>query len=375
MSLPTLATRGARLEHIDALRGLAALYVVLFHTALMPSPPLEVPGWAGGTIRAGGTGVTLFFVVSAFTLCGSMSRHEREPDAIRRYFLRRVFRIVPLFYCWVGLSLIRDWLLFGVIHDPWRVLLTLSFAYNLVPGHETSLVWAGWTLGVEVLFYLVFPSIYRHVNDVWRAGAFAVVALALAVAFRHTAILVLPPEVTRGQFIPLSILSKLPAFAFGVLAFHIYSQFVAQQRRSTLVSAILVAAGLAVMSTATWGSQQSGLPPLAFYSAAYTLLVIGLAIVPWSALVNRLTLFLGTISYSLYLAHPTVVYLLIPIYRRVYDWPTSTAVKFGSCALITIALASLISAITYRWIEQPGMRLGDRLLKRRSASDGLVATL
>ena len=58
-----------RFAHIDTLRGLAALYVFLYHLALIPEPDLGIPYWAKRIVLSGGTGVTLFFVVSAFTLC------------------------------------------------------------------------------------------------------------------------------------------------------------------------------------------------------------------------------------------------------------------------------------------------------------------
>lgn len=60
-----------RLDFLDSLRGLAAVYVVAYHLICIPSPSLAVPAWAylwaenGG---GGGTGVTLFFVISAFSL-------------------------------------------------------------------------------------------------------------------------------------------------------------------------------------------------------------------------------------------------------------------------------------------------------------------
>jgi peptidoglycan/LPS O-acetylase OafA/YrhL len=61
-----------RFAYIDALRGLAALYVFFYHLALLPNPDLNVPYWAKRFVLSGGTGVTLFFVVSAFTMCYSI---------------------------------------------------------------------------------------------------------------------------------------------------------------------------------------------------------------------------------------------------------------------------------------------------------------
>jgi hypothetical protein len=54
------------LSSVEALRGVAAVYVVCFHMTWLPSPPLGIPGWLRPLILSGGTGVALFFVVSAF---------------------------------------------------------------------------------------------------------------------------------------------------------------------------------------------------------------------------------------------------------------------------------------------------------------------
>jgi peptidoglycan/LPS O-acetylase OafA/YrhL len=87
-----------RLDFVDSLRGLAALYIVVYHMALVPHPRLEAPHWAQAVVLSGGTAVTLFFVVSAFSLCHTMNAHAGELHAVRDFFIRRLFRIAPLFY-------------------------------------------------------------------------------------------------------------------------------------------------------------------------------------------------------------------------------------------------------------------------------------
>ena len=118
-SIPVPLPSGERLDSIDALRGIAALYVLVYHVALIPQPNLGVPSWAARYVLTGGTGVTLFFIVSAFCLCLSMRTHQDEPSPTMRFYVRRVFRIVPLFYLWLAASWVRDWLLHGVRHPWW----------------------------------------------------------------------------------------------------------------------------------------------------------------------------------------------------------------------------------------------------------------
>ena len=83
-----------KLHFIDSLRGLAALYVVLHHIAYAIGDKVIVPRWLEPLAFLGSSGVTLFFVVSAFTLCLSMeARQEGELQPLTNYFIRRFFRI------------------------------------------------------------------------------------------------------------------------------------------------------------------------------------------------------------------------------------------------------------------------------------------
>ena len=87
-----------RLDFVDSLRGLAAIYVVVYHMVLLPEPNLLVPHWAQALAHHGGTAVRLFFVISAFSLCHTMKGHSGERGEIRNFYIRRLFRIAPLFY-------------------------------------------------------------------------------------------------------------------------------------------------------------------------------------------------------------------------------------------------------------------------------------
>ena len=100
----------------------------------------------------------------------------------------------------------------------------------------------------------------------------------------------------------------------------------------------------------------------------YCAVVLGLAIHPSRIIVNRLTLFMGKVSYSLYLLHPFVVLPMIPIYRAIEakGWPST--IGFGLCAALTLGTTVALAAVIYALIEAPGMRLGKRLTARLGES-------
>jgi peptidoglycan/LPS O-acetylase OafA/YrhL len=188
---------GERLESIDALRDLAALYVLVYHLALIPTPKLKVPSWAARYVLTGGTGVTLFFIVSAFFLCLSMRTHRNEPAPVARFCLRRVFRVIPLFYLWMVLSWVRDFLL-GVRHPWWEVLLNASFSsFNFLAGKNEGIVWSGWTLGVEMVFYLLFPLIFCYAGTLLKSLLFFAARPGIAFFFARLSVDLPIPDSAR----------------------------------------------------------------------------------------------------------------------------------------------------------------------------------
>lgn len=98
----------------------------------------------------------------------------------------------------------------------------------------------------------------------------------------------------------------------------------------------------------------------------FVALLLGLSLVPWPLIVNRLTVFLGTISYSLYLTHSLVLWMLGPVFQWIYRQPlTFVTVRFALCAVVALVSSVAVSWVTYRLIEQPGMRVGQWLIVRR----------
>lgn len=99
-----------------------------------------------------GVKVTLFFVLSAFTLYLSAFDRKGESNKISNFYLRRLFRIAPLFYFMLVVAVINFVFTYHSYPSLNTILLNITFAYNFSPINFESLVWAGWTIGVEMLF-------------------------------------------------------------------------------------------------------------------------------------------------------------------------------------------------------------------------------
>jgi len=109
---------------------------------------------------------------------------------------------------------------------------------------------------------------------------------------------------------------------------------------------------------------QLGLPDNRYAKAiCCLLLVIGLSLRALKLLVNQTTVFLGKISYSIYLAQPTAILLLESVYKKIYAASSggmAISLAFVGCFLFTLAVVIPFAALAYYLVEKPGIKLGKR---------------
>ncbi len=283
-----------RLESIDALRGIAATYVVIFHVTRIPVPNLAVPDWLSMIVGGGGTGVTLFFVISAFSLCYTMPARLKEERPTLSFYRHRFFRIAPLFYAMMLATSIRDYYAFSVVHGPDVIFANLLFLFNAIPTFQTGYVWASWTIGVEMIFYLAFPLIYRHVKDIWGALALLLGAMLLFMLVR-AAIMHLPATIEyRQSYVQWSIFRHLPLFVFGIVAFFLAKNLmlIEDERKKRIVGLILILAACQLYASLLSGWLPQLFPDVYYWQGiVYALLALGCLLNPLPLIVNRLTSF------------------------------------------------------------------------------------
>jgi peptidoglycan/LPS O-acetylase OafA/YrhL len=179
-----LPARPGHLPHLDALRGLAIIGVLLNH--MVPVPGAALFGWMG---------VALFFVLSGFLITRILLADRDEAEtagttwpALASFYLRRALRIFPVYYlCVFGLVLLGAW---GIVPNL-RWLLTYTYNFRFAAHPEGPWIIAHfWSLCVEEQFYLVWPFVLLFLPRRYLLPAMvAVVLLAPACrlwfALRH----------------------------------------------------------------------------------------------------------------------------------------------------------------------------------------------
>jgi peptidoglycan/LPS O-acetylase OafA/YrhL len=292
------------------------------------------------------------------------------------YLIKRFFRIAPLFYVMVAFFTVYNIFVWNLEPTAAPILINMLFLHNLVPGYHESIVWAGWTLGVEMLFYAMFPILLVTITDSRRGAVIFGLSLLASMAARE--LLQLKGE---GGYASMSFVVNAPYFLAGISAFHIYQKLTAYQLQRAYVgplcSVALAVALWVIMFTPIGG----GLVRLHRLDLVAWACLFGFACI-WQALCPSRLLALGPLqfcgerSYSIYLVHALTVFRLTPLYAILYrDGHDTPALVVSLVVGITAALC--VASITYHFVEVPGIRLGAALINRsrRAAVSAAPATV
>jgi len=363
------SSSGVRYEFLDALRGFAILGVIALHSASMTGQSFAGIPYA----QAGASGVQLFFVISAFTIFLTLDRAKsREKHVFRNFFIRRFFRILPMF--WVAALFYSFAPGREVYEEPFApgfvsYALTLVLQHGWDPYSINSVVPGGWSIAVEATFYLMAPVLFLLLRDWQRALLFFFAAailcvtlnLALTYGVAHQLVFVtVHPQLVhffQQRWFP----SQLPVFACGVLAYRLWQKLPPGfgTRRNGL---ILLAAAAFVINASVASGGLALLPEQVCFSLGFLLLMLALAAYACPPLVNTATCLLGRVSYSFYLMH-FVMLSLARYFIAVLHVPAGGP-TFAAYLVFTVTLTLPVAFLAARFVEKPFIKLGSDLIRR-----------
>lgn len=348
---------------LDAVRGFAILLVICYHAAYRFSPDagdviakfLRIMGWIG---------VDVFFALSGFLIVKILMRDASRAD-IYGFFVRRFFRIVPLFAVAI---LVFGAASFATGHNTdsldrlWMTALFLNGWVIPYYGFEKIPFTITWSLSVELFAYLALGAAASHSNKSLRA---------LVWAFLITAITVRLGILMTNHFDPahlhVFVPARLDAIAFGGLAaYGTYSALIKFKNSSVVLGTCIIGLMVAFQWTPVDG----------FFLPAFGYSIFGLVCAMWiAALVtsrgtsnNPIVNFLaplGKVSYFVYLFHLFVLEALLMLQAEMPGFKIS----FWLAAGITSFLTYLLAAASWRYFESPIITLGHRFATKRQTPE------
>ena len=158
------------------MRGIAALCIFIYHiygtTGIITNWAYPIRIVPERFLDLTLAGIPLFFILSAFTLYLSLDNRAGEKRKFFKFYLRRFFRIAPLFYLLLILVVLDSLIIQRGVPSWQDILANFTFTFTWFrKNSQLSLFSDGWTVGVEMLFYSVLPLIFIKVNNIWRSLA------------------------------------------------------------------------------------------------------------------------------------------------------------------------------------------------------------
>ena len=372
---PTGIRSGTYVPELESLRGIAILLVFAFHADALLGMPFRNragtwPALPVALIWCGHTGVSLFFVLSAFLLSLPFLVEASGGRRVSRraFYVRRALRILPLFYAAVLVATVAT---SKGTSDLWRAFPYFTFLFSKFGAAVRMAPYSGgwWSLAIEMQFYLVLPLVALVLGRGRRVIVLLLAAYAtwwIAVALRWIA------RDMHPAVLALTLVGRSPLFLCGILAAWFYHRHGAAVRSRLAASSWLRLGGgdaalvlaLALLAALlrwklfwnAWTVQyESAL--LAPDGVLWALVVLGVLLLPLRLkplLSNAALQRIGVLSYSLYLVHLPVLDLTLQQARRFFP---AVSISWSAFSAAWVAFAALlclgISSLTYRYIERP----------------------
>jgi peptidoglycan/LPS O-acetylase OafA/YrhL len=320
------------LPELDGLRGLAILWVVLYHCG-----PLLQGTWMHRVADWGWAGVILFFVLSGFLITSILLGTRDKPHYFHNFHARRALRIWPVYILLLAVVYLNaPWFIghnagvLGAIKAaPW--LAYIFFVQNLFHLTLPAAIGPTWALAIEEQYYFFWAPLVRWLGGpkrIWMLASVLTCALISSPLLRH-----LNPEWVWG--LPSHTLIKLDGIALGSLMALVLYTLKLSRRVCLWIGLSAFVLGMGAAATVAFGTSLLDTALAAgFAGAVLALMTTTGARNPVNALLRRGPLaFYGRISYGLYMIH-IVAFVFI-------GWFDLWMVRYGMAGSLAVVAARL----------------------------------
>jgi len=372
---------------LEGLRGAASLWVFLGHIALLVNCKIPI-------IAVPKLGVDLFILLSGYLMAKNyIERQEKEPwnrwQTIRTFWLRRYFRIAPLYYVMLIVALLVGHYLGDMRqiiaeafpstatatlrysdHSFLNLLTHVFFVFGDIPKYAYNTALPDWSIALEMQFYLLFPFIMLLTRR-WGFARTLLAMMLVALLGRY-----LLPGLYTAFPMPSMILIKLHVFIAGMLMAE-----AVRQRRIVFLGLALLAPVVSALMNIRMDAPQVIVEALLILGMTGVLwrwqrpsLLSRLFSIPRAWLSSRILTWLGDVSYSVYLLHLLLVIPIVALLLQHFHLATYTS---GTRYLITVGLCFpvvyLLSTGLHRYIELRGIAFGKRVVQNSIVKKKVLA--
>ena len=361
-------------DWVDALRGYAILLVMMIHTSQL----FIETSFINLISRNGDLGVTMFFIVSSFTLFNSYKNRlliDGE-NTNKFFFIRRFFRIAPIYYI-----AIVFYILVGVFyHSKWippldtiKIISNFLFLNGLYLPAINYIPPGGWSVGAEMFFYLTIPFLFSKIRNTRNAFMFLLSAITISFVIQIILYFFISNFTTyswielRGWEFYFWFPNQFPVFCFGILLFYIINSNKIRYKEWMLFVSIALIMFLNIIN------YQLNFPEFLIqreylFSISFCMFAFSLSKTKYKILITPLKK-LGQVSFSAYLIHFIVIDICWKLFKRFLSLENINAdYQFILMFILVVINTFIISKLTYRFIEKKGISVGEDLIEKNKIS-------
>ncbi|MDB2373829.1 acyltransferase [Psychrosphaera haliotis] len=336
-----------RLTSLDALRGIAALGVVLYHFTSLFAVKFNYPGlsnlFLSPSLNIGRYGVELFFIISGFVISMSIE----NSNSVYRFFVSRFSRLFPTFWAAVVISSVFIWVFNGQF-DIVVFLKNLTMIPNFIGAKNID--GSYWTLTYELFFYVAIATLFYFFKSIPTR-----LMVVIGIGVSLLTILVSIFDISLSYKVKvLLLIPHIHLFLAGFLFYKLWNSNKLNRTNTWITYVILfvliVVQWLLVESEYSRHNVTSSIMVTAFFLIMFLVTKERLSFLSHPVLV-----YFGSISYSLYLIHQEVGYIFIN------QLITITGSYWLSMPL-GLAGVILLADFMYRYIENPSNKIVKRYL-------------
>lgn len=364
---------------VNALRGYAILLVLLIHS----SQSFQVSNFGRLFCENGDLGVQLFFILSSFTLFNSYSKRKltEKENVKRNFFIRRFFRIAPYYYLGGLIYVFYK----GVIkHNEINIknlIANYTFTNGVYLPGINDIPPGGWSIGVEMLFYLMIPLLFKYINSLTKAILLFIISMLFSVTINHYFLndTILFLSSIFGSINDWSLRfwlpNQLPVFVLGIILYHINKNIVFSFKsgQMILMVSILFYIGFSFFKFDEEDARYF-MKREYVYGLLFLLFAVGTYTTNNKWIINRFVQKIGVVSFSMYLNHFLVISLVGYFFKMICKEVTTflnlshaflqNDFVFFCFYLLIIITTYLISKRTYKFIEIKGINFGNKLINK-----------
>jgi peptidoglycan/LPS O-acetylase OafA/YrhL len=362
------------LPALTGLRGLAALWVLIYHAWVYVTPQEILFNVLDSTIRVhtffslGWSGVQLLFVLSGFLITLPYARANAGLAAkprLFRYLFKRISRVFPAYYLQLFMLVLIAWM----VSSEWLVDINNIFQYLLmlfVPppiglGSPAAINGVWWTLPIELSFYLLLP-VFSFLASPRHKVLLMMASMLSMVSWRWYIVGVLEPT-SQVPVWAYQLPGSMDTFGLGMLGAVLHVQYSEQRERITQyqnwLKGLLCLTPFVFIFLGIWMAEQYEtywtVSSIFFlwtpiFGSATLILILNCAQNQWlinKLLANKIVFYLGTVSYGIYLWHA-------PIGRWLLDSPLIASMEgyqFPRMALLMFCGSFVLASISWYLVE------------------------